>query len=806
MRVRNRLNTRTAGTLFLTSVSLFAIGGQGVFLPAVAQETARVPAVDFNIAPQSLTTALTSFADKAGLKILFQTSSASGLQSIGLKGRFTPRAAASRLLSGTGLSYRFTNSSTVTITGSSPASQAAASDGATQLQPITVEGRESAWGPVDGIIAQQSASGTKTDTPLVETPASIKVIAREQLSDQAVTTLGGALRYSPGVFAEELGGTDNRYDQYMIRGFSDTYPYVDSLTTRTYFTLLSPKLEPYGLERVEVLNGPASSLYGAGTPGGLVDAISKRPIETPLRELQLQIGDPKGVSGAFDFSGPITDDGTFLYRLTGIARAADTQVDHVDTKNFYIAPAFTWKPDEDTSFTLLTKFQRTDDGILTQNLPALGTLYEAPFGKIPTDFFVGERDFNKLSKNSASVGYAFEHHFNDVWTVRQNLRYAYSGTEMDMIGTAGWDSATELSRWTMAADASLHDFAVDTQAEAKFETGFLDHKLLLGVDHTSSKSHWYDQEGDAEPLDVLNPIYGLPYTTDGFFFETRDQLLQTGVYLQDQISFDNWRISGGLRYDWATTKDEMYLPSSASVTNDDKHLTGRIGALYIFDNGFAPYVSYSTSFQPTPGLNADNGVLKPTTGKQFEVGLKYQPEGYDSYLTVALYNLERENVTTADPRLPVFTQTGAVRMRGIEFSGTADLDNGLKVIASYSYNDGKITKDESADVLGNRPLDVPRHLASLWVDKTIESGAAEGLGFGAGLRYVGDRYGDNQNTVKLPGNFLVDASLHYDVKDWRLAVNAANLFDKKYIGTCDGENYCYYGNRRTVLGTVTYKW
>ncbi|MDM9627703.1 TonB-dependent siderophore receptor [Rhizobium sp. S152] len=789
-------------------MSLLVLSGGG-WSPATAQSAPQARVVDFNIAPQPLASALTAFADRAGLKLLFQTGRAANVESRGLKGRFTPQEAAARLLAGSGLSYRFTNPTTLTVGSVGPATGSVPADGATQLIPITVEGEGSAWGPVDGIVARQSATGTKTATPLVETPESIHVVAREQLRDQAVTTLGQALRYSPGVVAEELGGTDNRYDQYMIRGFSDTYPYVDSLSTRTYFTLLSPKLEPYGLEKVEVLNGPASSLYGAGTPGGLVDAISKRPTDTPSHELQLQVGDPKGVSGAFDFSGPVTDDGAFLYRLTGIARAADTQVDYVDTRNFYIAPAFTWKPDEDTSFTLLTKFQRTDDGILTQNLPAIGTLYEAPFGKIPTDFFVGEPDFNKLTKNSASVGYAFEHRFDDVWTVRQNFRYSSTSTKMNLIGTAGWASATELNRWTMDADADLRDFAVDTQAEAKFDTGALDHTLLLGVDHMQSKSHWYDQEGDAATLDVLNPVYGLPYTTDGYFFETKDRLRQTGVYVQDQVSFDNWRISGGLRYDWATTKDSMTLPSSETIINDDKHLTGRIGALYLFDNGLAPYVSYSTSFKPSPGLNAtSNDPLKPTTGKQFEVGMKYQPNGYDSYFTVSLYNLEQDNVTTSDPSqvIPVFTQTGAVRMRGIELSGVADLDDGLKLIGSYSYNDGKITRDENPDTLGNRPLDVPRHMASLWVDKTIQSGAAEGLGFGAGVRYIGDRYGDNENATRLPSHVLVDASVHYDIKDWRLAVNATNLFDKTYVGSCDGENYCYYGNRRTVLGTVTYKW
>ena len=797
-----------ASATFLTLSALLA-PSQPVLAQDAAVKSGRVTA--FQIPAQPLGPALTSFADSAGLKLLFPSQLVAGRQSRGVSGNYSPEQALNRLLAGTGLVYRFTGASTVTIAAAGAAAGDAGLAGATALAPIEVQGaRESAWGPVNGLVATRSATGTKTDTPLVETPQSISVVSRDQLDDQAVRNVGQALRYSPGVVAEQYGGTDTRIDRYMVRGFASSYPYLDGLTTNTYYTLLSPKLEPYGLERVEVLSGPASSLYGADTPGGLVSALSKRPTDTPLHEFQWQVSDPKGVSGAFDFSGPVTDDGSFLYRLTGIARAADTQVDQVDTKNYYIAPAFTWKPDEDTTFTLLSKFQRSNDGVLVQNLPALGTLYAAPFGKIPTSFFTGEPDFNSITRSSRSVGYAFEHHFDDVWTVRQNLRYSYTDTDSQEIGTAGFiPDTTELNRWTLAANANLHDFGVDTQAEAKFDTGPLDHKLLFGIDYARSSSHWYESDGSAAPLDVLAPVYGQPFTVPEIDFATADRLQQIGVYAQDQVAFDNWRISGGLRYDWAKTSDtDLVTEGNPRVENDDKKLTGRTGLLYLFDNGLAPYVSYSTSFQPTPGLNSTTGdALKPTTGEQYEVGVKYQPTGYDSYVTLAAYNIEQENVTTTNPGPPATqSQTGAVRMRGIEVSGIADLDNGLKLIANYSLNDGEITRDGDDSILGNRPQDVPRHMANLWLDKTLQSGAAEGLGFGAGLRYMGSRYGDNENTLKIPGNFLVDAAVHYDYKDWRFAVNATNLFDKKYVGTCDDDTFCYYGERRTILGTVSVKW
>lgn len=798
----------------------FRLGNRFLYLSAgVAFSSALAPAsyafaqitASYAIPAGSLDSGLLKFGTVSGVQVLYNSSITRGLRTSGVRGNLAPQAALAKLLVGTGLSFRFTGPAKVTISGQADVGSAVAAVGATALAPIEIQGsKESAWGPVNGIVATRSASGTKTDTPLVETPQSISVVSAKQLQDQAVRNVGQALRYSPGVVAEEYGGTDSRIDRYMVRGFANTYPYLDGLSTNTYYTLLSPKLEPYGLERVEVLSGPASSLYGANTPGGLVDAISKRPTDTPLHELQLQVGDPKGASTAFDFSGPVTQDGSLLYRMTGIARAADTQVDHVDTKNYYIAPAFTWKPDEDTTFTFLSNFQRSDDGFLAQNLPALGTLYGASFGKIPTDLFIGERNFNDVTRSSQSLGYAFEHHFDDVWTVRQNLRYSNMDTNVQMIGTAGFiPGTTQLNRWTLGADANLHNFGVDTQAEAKFDTGPLDHTLLFGIDYTSSHSHWYERDGSAAPLDVLNPVYGQPFTVPAVDFATEDRLKQTGIYAQDQVAFDNWRISGGLRYDWASTSDtDLVSAGNPTVKNDDQKLTGRIGVLYLFDNGIAPYASYSTSFQPTPGLNSTTGdALKPTTGKQYEIGVKYQPPGSNSYMTVAAYNIDQNDVTTSNPGPPVTqTQTGAERMRGIELSGVADLDNGLKLIANYSYNDGEITKDGDSSVLGNRPKDVPQNMASLWLDKTIESGAAEGLGFGAGGRYVGSRYGDNANTLKIPDTFLVDASVHYDYKDWRFALNATNLFDKKYVATCDSDTNCFYGERRTVLGTVTVKW
>lgn len=680
----------------------------------------------------------------------------------------------------------------------------------TESKPVAgSNGRgETAWGPVNGYVATRSATGTKTDTPLIETPQSISVISRDQMRDQGVQSVGDALRYTPGVVAEEYGGTDLRIDQYMVRGFSNTMPFVDGLTTNTRYTLLSPKIDPYGLERVEVVRGPSSVLYGQNIPGGLVNLISKRPTATPFNEIEVQGLSPTGVETRFDFGGPATKDGTWLYRMTGVVHDSQTQVDHVDNKKYYLAPSVTYAPSTDTTFTVLANVQHSEDGFLAQNLPAVGTLYPAAFGKIPTNFFIGEPGFNGVNKTSASIGYNFEHRFDDVWTARQNLRYSEADVDIKQVGTAGYLDATTLNRFTLGANAHLENFAIDNQLQAQFNTFGLQHTAVFGLDYFRSKDRWREKDGDAAPLDVTNPVYGQPYTLL-YPYNTDDKLEQVGLYAQDQIKWGRFVLTGGIRHDWAqsTVVDSTSLP--ATVTDQrDKAVTGRAGLVYLFDNGLAPYFSYSTSFQPTIGSNNLGEPFKPTTGEQYEVGVKYQPVGSKSFIMLSAFNIDQANVLTADPSVGnVYgqVQTGGIRVRGFEASVTSDLGDGLKLIASYSYLDPKITADNSGDI-GNKPADVPNHIASIWVDKTLQDGPLRGLGFGGGLRYVGERYGDNDNQFLIPGNFLVDSTVHYDYRNWRFAVIAKNLFDKTYVATCGNENFCYYGLRRSVIGSVTYRW
>jgi len=775
-----------------------SLGAPGVGRAAEAQDSASRE-LNFDIPAGPLEGALARFGHSANILLSYPSRLTSGLNSPGLHGRYGVDAGLERLLAGSGLQASRQGNGSYTLV---PAPQASLA-----LPDATILGHEeSAWGPVNGWVASRSASATKSDASLLEVPQSVSVIGARQIRDQGAQSLGAALRYTPGVVPEQYG-SDLRLDRYLTRGFQDSMPYLDGLWTGSRYTLLSQSVEPYGLDRVEVLRGPSSVLYGQNVPGGLVSLISKTPTDAPLHEINLQGGNDDFKQLSMDLSDTLNDDGSLRYRLVGLARDADTQVDEVDDKRYYLAPSLSWRPDEDTSLVLLGSFQKQDSGMLSQSLPESASLHKGPFGRLSTSFFTGEDSLNHYQRQDWSVGYRFEHRLDDTWTFRQNLRYSKTDLDLGYVAASGFvDDSSQLSRFSLAADAWQRNFAVDNQAEARFATGELQHTATLGVDYFRSHDKWTEQDGGAEPLDVLHPVYGLPIDLPAPDFVTDDKISSVGAYAQDQVRWNHWGVTGSLRQDWARSETRDVLADSR-VDQHDQKTSGRLGVTYLFDNGLAPYASYSTSFQPTIGIDAETGrAFKPTTGKQSEVGVKFQPQGQESYAMLSLYDLTQENVVTSDPLLPSRSvQTGEVRVRGLELSGVADLGDGLKAVAAYTLMNAKVTKDTSFK--DNKPKDVPRHMANLWLDKTLQSGPLKGFGAGAGVRYLGSRYGDQANDIRLPANTLVDAALHYRYDEhWRAALNATNLFDDTYVATCDNDTFCFYGPRRTLIGSLTYNW
>lgn len=376
----------------------------------------------FKIASQALDGALIEFSAVTGIQVLVEGELTAGVASPGVSGSLPPEQALQRLLGNSDLTYRFTNANTVTLEQARPdAGQAPIT-----LPAITVTAAaESAFGPVDGYVANRGATATKTDTPIIQTPQSISVVTRDRMEAQNAQSVSDALRYTAGVVAES-NGPDPREDRVILRGietFSSGPQYRDGLRDFAFNGQGGIVMEPYGLERIEVLRGPASVLYGQGTPGGLINLITKLPTQIPLYEIQLQYGSFDRKQAAFDLSGPIDDEGRFLYRLTGLARDADSQIDFVTDDRVYFAPALTWQPSNATSLRLLASYQKNERGQGYQALPRVGTLVPGRNGFIATDRFVGEPGFDRFDQERTSLGYEFEHHLNSAWSLRQNFRW-----------------------------------------------------------------------------------------------------------------------------------------------------------------------------------------------------------------------------------------------------------------------------------------------------------------------------------------------------------------------------------------------
>lgn len=662
--------------------------------------------------------------------------------------------------------------------------------------------------PAEGYGARRSASATKSDTLLIETPQSVSVITRERMQEQDVDSLAEALRYTPGIQGETFG-FNPRNTSIMIRGFdaSTTGLYRDGLQLRNVTTAQGAfNPEPYGAERIEVLRGPASVLYGQGSPGGLINFVSKRPPHERLRELEVQAGSFDRYEGRFDLGGPIDAAGVVSYRLTGLARDAGTQVDFIKDDRVFFSPALTWRPNGNTTLTVLASLQEDKTGDF-QFLPARGTVLPNPNGRIPPNRFTGEPDFDKIDRSDHSIGYLFEHRAGAAWTFRQNLRYTRSDFDRAIVFSANLaaDQRT-LNRSAFTNDKNVNAFAVDNQAQAQFTTGAFEHTFLAGVDYQSFDERNVSRFGSAPAIDVFRPVYGAPVPTPPVSLDTDSSVTQTGLYLQDQIKFDKkWVLLLSGRHDWAETGTKD-LRARTRTQQDDKKLTGRAGLIYLSDIGIAPYASYAESFLPIAGTNLAAQPFAPETAKQYELGVKYQPPGRSSFVTLAAFDLVRQNVLTPDPANPRNRiQTGEVRSRGVEVEGVADLKNGWSVIAGYTFLDAEITKSNTAGEQGKRPTLVPAHMASLWVKYAVQGGTWRGLGLGAGVRYSGSSFADTPNVFENAAFTVVDAAVYYDWRQFSFAINAKNLFDEEGFACFSGGAFCSFGPARSVTASARYR-
>ncbi|MDQ8698906.1 TonB-dependent siderophore receptor [Hyphomicrobium sp. LHD-15] len=633
----------------------------------------------------------------------------------------------------------------------------AAPKAASQAQPAEIaappggrpSGVTNGASPVKDYVATSSTAGTKTDTPLKETPQSITVVGKEQMRDQGVQSIQEAFRYVPGVFADPYG-PDSRGDSAIIRGIAGSY-FIDGLRTTYGYSQTTAPIEPYALERAEVLRGPASMLYGQAPTGGIINGASKLPSEIPYREIGVEYGSFDFKQVKFDATGKLTEDGKWLYRIVGLGREADTQVDYVDNDRLMLAPSLTYRPTNDTSITVLGNFRKDQSGSTQQFLPALGTLTPNDFGnRVKHSTFAGEPT-DHYDTDAQSVSVFVDHKFGEYLKLHHASRYAHTENDYDstyaailtpsrfsfingLLGSISLppldtshapflnQGQSEIARARTITYQETDVFNSDTNLTGKFRTGWIDHKVTGGFDYMNYST---DQMNAgtlidnlltetnygpfaAQPIfDIYNPIYGrstsllsfsgglIPANAIPLYARPHEEQTQTGLYIQDQLKMGPWSAVLGLRQDWLKVEQE------GQPDEDDTATTGRAALMYNFDFGLTPYVSYSTSFTPQPGNPVGDNIFVPFTqtraakaveGEQVEIGFKYQPNGAPFVINAAAYELTDKNQIVQPDILFQAVQGADVKVRGFEIEAIGRVTPELKVIGSYSFTDATYEK------------------------------------------------------------------------------------------------------------------
>ncbi|ANW04025.1 TonB-dependent siderophore receptor [Bradyrhizobium icense] len=688
----------------------------------------------------------------------------------------------------------------------SAASRRTAQRGQTAPDAAAGARAETATGPVRGYLAGQSATGTKTDTPLRETPQSITVVTADRVTDQGALTVQESLRYVPGVFADAYG-PDSRGDYPRIRG-QDPNIYLDGTRMVNTFTFNEWRPEPYTLERIEVLRGPASVLYGDTSTAGLLNLISKRPQAESFNEIGVQYGSFNRKQVQLDSTGKLTKDGEWLYRFIGVLRDSGTQTDYVPDDRIVLAPSLTWRPTNNTNWTVLGTYQKDKTGSSTAFLPHEGTLYPGPNGLIPVRRFAGEPGFDKYQTETGAISSLFEHSFRDGLKIRQNMRYAhvegiYRSTwpDLNFVNPSNPDfpfldsSRRTVARSIWSRETVKDSLTSDSNAELKLLTGPVAHKLLFGVDYRELRER--AQSGfatDPTPFDLYAPVYS-GVTAPAMSPEPDLRQTQLGLYAQDQMRLGPWLAIVGLRQDYVTS-DVVGSP-----VENTKATTGRAGLMYELPFGLTPYVSYAQSFNPNFGSGVCVGVCRASRGEQVELGFKYNPFA-GTAINGAVFDTTEKNRLATDPAgSPFSVQTGQVRIRGAELEVISRVTPDLDLIGAYSYLAARV---ESGDNAGKRVETVPDHQASLWAKYRLTALGLNGVTVGGGVRYIGESW-DGTDTIRTPDYTLFDAMIRYETGPWRFQVNASNLADKRHVTTCLARGDCFFGIGRTVLGSATYR-
>lgn len=788
-----------------SALSIVAAAAMLACNPVHAQNVAG-PAIAIALPAQPLGSALNELARQAGLQLMVHPDLVAGKNAPAVTGKLSAQQALERLLAGTALVA--VQQGGVVVIKPQPSGDTVTM---AALTVVASADRETAIGPVAGYVATRSATGSKTDSALIDTPQSISVVTSDELRNRQAETLSQALNYTPG-FTSQPTSFNRTADRFRIRGMD-----VESATSgsmRDGLRLQSNSYdgiqEPYGLERVEVLRGAASVLYGQLSPGGVINAVSKRPSGTPLHEITLQTGNYARKQVALDVSGPVGDSDRFSYRLTMLGRDSDTSQDYINDDKVYIAPAFSWRPNADTSVTLLSFYQKSKTRF---SAPLPFQLVEG-FGsgavRIGRTAFIGEPAYDKMNGDMHALGYEVEHRFSERVRLSHKLRYFESDVSWNYLQAVTTAAALRAAseRGLLArqySDRREHSKGLvsDTNVESTWQLFGAKHSVLTGIDAYKTSYDSKNFRGNAPTLNLNTYLYGQAVVVNrdnSVDRGSRIETVQKGLYLQDQVSIgDDWTVLLGVRRDWAT-QDQTLHRNNANAGKDDQATTWRAGVVYKSASGLAPYLSYSESFFPVAAADAAGKSFKPTGGKQYEAGLRYQPDGAKMLLSAALYQLTQTDVLKYDASQDLYRQAGEVRAKGLELEAKAELTPALSLIASYAYTDARTTRSTIASEVGQRSEDTPFHQAALWLDYDF----SRQFKAGAGARYKGSTQPSGMATA-MSAYTLFDAMLSYRFNPhWRLSANLNNLVDKKFT-YCEFA-ICRYGDERQLTATLAYQW
>jgi iron complex outermembrane recepter protein len=656
-----------------------------------------------------------------------------------------------------------------------------------------------------GYLETQSPMGTKTDTPMLEIPQSITVVSRKLMNEQQVIKLDDAIKNVAGVVP---GGYYDGWDYYRIRGFDASFnTYLDGLRGPN-----GTQDETYGLQSVEVLKGPSSSLYGQSVLGGIVNLTSKRPQPDGFANLDFTAGSFGLLSPSGDVGGSLNRSRTFYGRLVALYRSQDSFTDYAYYHRVYVAPSLTWQITPSTTLTMLARYQR-DHTRAAYPLPADGTVFANPNGPIPISRYVGEigGDNNTVHEENKHIGYLFTHAFSDAVVFHQTMRitgYNQFWNHLLYPGYLGDDQQT-LYRYPLDYWQQWNNYAVDSTMEASFHTGKVRHKFIGGYDFFRNPQTFSGLSSDTStlagymPLNLYNPVYGTPYPSPLIPAYGGSSLVQySGIYLQDQVHLTSRLIvTGGGRFNFATNRTDPD-PSINKYA-----FTPRVGINYLLRSDLSAYASYSRSFLPQTGqiyspTNSSGTSAAPETGRQWEVGLKSSLLGSRLNATLSLFDLVRNNVLTMDIAHPnFFVLSGQQRSQGVELETSTVLRTGWDLTAAYAYTFARITDDNSIP-LGTPTQNAPRNMFSFWTHYEIQRGWAKGVSFGLGTRYYSRQGGDLYNTFQLPPYGLTDASASYRRGPFHIQLNAYNLGDKRYYTGSYDIVYVKPGSPRAVRMNV----